>query len=83
MLETAKDILLALCLLGIAALAIAMALLAKYLRAHLEWHQRNQKPFAGVTLLKQDDESRPKRPTTVCDEGSCDVRPQPANRQAK
>ncbi len=67
MLETAKDILLALCLLGIAALAIAMVILSRYVKDHLQWHLDNPK----------------KRPTTVCDEGSCDVRSQSADRQAK
>ena len=67
MLETAKDILLALCLLGIAALAIAMVILSRQVKDHLQWHLDNPK----------------KRPTTVCDEGSCDVRSQSADRQAK
>lgn len=67
MLETYLSIGVALCFLGLAVLAILTAILAGHVKDHLRWHLENQK----------------KRPTTVCDEGSCDVRPQPAYRQAK
>ena len=65
--ETLMSIAITLCLLGIAALAIAMVILSRYVKDHLQWHLDNPK----------------KRPTTVCDEGSCDVRSQSAYRQAK
>lgn len=41
MLETAKDILLTLCLLGIAALAIALVILSRYVKDHLQWESRD------------------------------------------
>ena len=65
--ETLMSIAITLCFLGIAALSITMVILSKYIKAHFQWHLDNQK----------------KRPTTVCDEGSCDVRSQSADRQAK